>query len=47
MCHNHDSFLQLLVAGRTPRGRRVGRALAMLREKHVEVPVRKHDNLPL
>jgi propionyl-CoA carboxylase beta chain len=27
--------------------RRLCRALAMLREKHVEMPARKHDNLPL
>jgi propionyl-CoA carboxylase beta chain len=27
--------------------RRVARALAMLRNKHVELPSRKHDNLPL
>jgi propionyl-CoA carboxylase beta chain len=27
--------------------RRLARALAMLRHKHVEVPKRKHDNLPL
>jgi propionyl-CoA carboxylase beta chain len=27
--------------------RRIARALSMLRSKHVEVPVRKHDNLPL
>jgi propionyl-CoA carboxylase beta chain len=27
--------------------RRIARALAMLREKHVEMPARKHDNLPL
>ncbi|BAT61007.1 putative propionyl-CoA carboxylase beta chain 5 [Variibacter gotjawalensis] len=27
--------------------RRIARALAMLREKKVEMPVRKHDNLPL
>src|SRR5579884_1189084 len=27
--------------------RRVARALAMLRNKHVELPARKHDNLPL
>lgn len=26
-------------------GRRVARALAMLKGKHVEVPKRKHDNL--
>jgi propionyl-CoA carboxylase beta chain len=26
---------------------RIGRALAMLREKRVEMPARKHDNLPL
>jgi propionyl-CoA carboxylase beta chain len=25
----------------------VARALAMLRNKHVEMPGRKHDNLPL
>jgi propionyl-CoA carboxylase beta chain len=27
--------------------KRVARALAMLRDKHVEIPPRKHDNLPL
>src|ERR1700693_886963 len=27
--------------------RRIARALAMLRDKHVEMPVKKHDNLPL
>jgi propionyl-CoA carboxylase beta chain len=27
--------------------RRIARALAMLRHKQVELPVRKHDNLPL
>ena len=27
--------------------RRLSRALAMLQHKHVEVPSRKHDNLPL
>ena len=27
--------------------RRIARALAMLRHKHVEMPARKHDNLPL
>jgi len=27
--------------------RRIGRALAMLRHKHVELPARKHDNLPV
>jgi propionyl-CoA carboxylase beta chain len=27
--------------------RRICRALAMLRQKHVEMPARKHDNLPL
>jgi propionyl-CoA carboxylase beta chain len=27
--------------------RRIARALAMLRDKHVEMPMRKHDNLPL
>ena len=27
--------------------RRVARALAMLRDKHVEMPMKKHDNLPL
>jgi propionyl-CoA carboxylase beta chain len=27
--------------------RRIARALAMLRDKHVEMPRRKHDNLPL
>ena len=27
--------------------RRVARALAMLRTKHVEQPWRKHDNIPL
>ena len=27
--------------------RRIARALAMLQNKHVESPARKHDNLPL
>jgi propionyl-CoA carboxylase beta chain len=27
--------------------RRIARALAMLKDKHVEMPVKKHDNLPL
>ena len=27
--------------------RRIARALAMLKNKHVEMPSRKHDNLPL
>jgi propionyl-CoA carboxylase beta chain len=27
--------------------RRIARALAMLRDKKVEMPVKKHDNLPL
>jgi propionyl-CoA carboxylase beta chain len=27
--------------------RRIARALAMLKNKHVEMPARKHDNLPL
>jgi len=27
--------------------KRLARALAMLRHKHVEMPARKHDNLPL
>jgi propionyl-CoA carboxylase beta chain len=27
--------------------RRLARALAMLRNKYVEMPTRKHDNLPL
>jgi propionyl-CoA carboxylase beta chain len=27
--------------------RRIARALAMLRDKQVEIPVKKHDNLPL
>jgi propionyl-CoA carboxylase beta chain len=26
---------------------RIARALAMLRNKHVEMPGRKHDNLPV
>ena len=29
------------------RDRRDSRALAMLRDKHVEMPMKKHDNLPL
>jgi propionyl-CoA carboxylase beta chain len=28
-------------------GRRIARALATLKNKHVEMPARKHDNLPL
>jgi propionyl-CoA carboxylase beta chain len=27
--------------------RRLARALAMLKNKHVEMPSRKHDNLPV
>jgi propionyl-CoA carboxylase beta chain len=27
--------------------RRIARALAMLKDKHVEMPMKKHDNLPL
>jgi propionyl-CoA carboxylase beta chain len=27
--------------------RRIARALAMLRDKHVEMPMKKHDSLPL
>lgn len=27
--------------------KRIARALAMLRHKHVEMPARKHDNLPV
>jgi len=27
--------------------KRIARALAMLKEKKVEIPVKKHDNLPL
>jgi propionyl-CoA carboxylase beta chain len=27
--------------------RRIARALAMLRDKQVEMPMKKHDNLPL
>ena len=27
--------------------KRIARALAMLKNKHVEMPARKHDNLPL
>jgi propionyl-CoA carboxylase beta chain len=27
--------------------RRIARALAMLKNKHVEMPARKHDSLPL
>ncbi|MBR1324137.1 methylmalonyl-CoA carboxyltransferase, partial [Bradyrhizobium sp. U87765 SZCCT0109] len=27
--------------------KRIARALAMLRDKKVEVPMKKHDNLPL
>jgi propionyl-CoA carboxylase beta chain len=27
--------------------RRIARGLAMLRDKHVDMPKRKHDNLPL
>ena len=27
--------------------RRIARALAMLKDKKVEIPVKKHDNLPL
>lgn len=27
--------------------RRIARALAMLKDKHVDVPMKKHDNIPL
>jgi propionyl-CoA carboxylase beta chain len=27
--------------------RRIARALAMLRDKHVDLPPKKHDNMPL
>jgi propionyl-CoA carboxylase beta chain len=27
--------------------RRIARGLAMLRDKHIDLPKRKHDNLPL
>ena len=27
--------------------KRIARALAMLKDKHVETPMKKHDNLPL
>ena len=27
--------------------KRIARALAMLKDKHVEMPARKHDNLPV
>jgi hypothetical protein len=27
--------------------KRIARALVMLRDKHVEMPAKKHDNLPL
>ena len=27
--------------------RRIARGLAMLRDKHLDMPKRKHDNLPL
>ena len=39
--YNDDVIMPLS----TPR--RTARALAMLRNKHVEMPARKHDNLPL
>lgn len=52
-----DRFLSPFVAAERgyidevilPHGtrKRIARALAMLRNKHVEQPVRKHDNLPL
>jgi len=52
-----DRFLSPFVAAErgyideviAPHGtrRRVARALAMLRHKHVELPVRRHDNMPL
>ena len=52
-----DRFLSPFVAAErgyideviAPHGtrRRVARALAMLRRKHVELPVRRHDNMPL
>jgi propionyl-CoA carboxylase beta chain len=27
--------------------KRIARALAMLRDKHVDAPMKKHDNIPL
>ena len=27
--------------------KRIARALAMLKDKHVDVPMKKHDNIPL
>ena len=39
-------YIDDVIMPRTTR-RRIARALAMLRGKRVEMPVRKHDNLPL
>jgi len=39
-------YIDEVIKPRTTR-RRIARALAMLRGKQVEMPVRKHDNLPL
>jgi len=39
-------YIDDVIAPRTTR-RRIARALAMLRNKHVEMPGRKHDNLPV
>jgi propionyl-CoA carboxylase beta chain len=39
-------YIDEVISPRTTR-RRVARALAMLAEKKVDVPAKKHDNLPL
>ncbi len=39
-------YVDEVITPRTTR-KRIARALAMLRSKHVEMPAKKHDNLPL
>ena len=39
-------YIDEVIMPRTTR-KRIARALAMLRNKHVEAPRRKHDNLPV
>src|SRR3974390_1299353 len=39
-------YIDDVIMPHSTRGR-IGRALAMLRHKHVELPARKHDNLPV
>ncbi len=41
-----DILVSIMLSPHSTR-RRLARALAMLKNKHVEMPGRKHDNLPL